>query len=403
MTPRANFLIIGRIVGTVSLTFLCYFAIGLQLAILPGFVHTTLGLGSLMAGLAISAQYLATFLSRPHAGRMADQVGPKQTVLLGLAGCSMSGVLLFASALTCRAPILSLVILLASRLVLGFAESWVGTGSPSWVIARLGPHHTTRIISWNGVATYGGLAFGAPVGVALAHGFGFGAIGLAVIGLGGIGAVVAAFRPAVAVVAADDRLAMHQLFKRVLPYGVALALGSVGFGSIASFIALYFAERHWDGAAFALTLFGLSFVGGRLVFARAIDRFGGFRVAIATMMLEGAGLLLLWAAPTHDLALGAAALTGLGFAMVFPALGGEAVGAAPPQNRGGALGLFSAFLDAALALSGPIAGLIASGFGFAAIFAFAAVAAFGGSVVTALLLNATRRTSSLSVETSPGV
>ena len=66
-----------RIVAIAFFTFICYLAIGLPLAVLPGYVHGQLGYGSVLAGLAISVQYAATLLSRSHAGRMADTVGPK--------------------------------------------------------------------------------------------------------------------------------------------------------------------------------------------------------------------------------------------------------------------------------------------------------------------------------------
>ena len=43
----------------------------------------TTGYNSVLAGLIISAQYFATLFSRPHAGRYADQLGPKKVVLFG--------------------------------------------------------------------------------------------------------------------------------------------------------------------------------------------------------------------------------------------------------------------------------------------------------------------------------
>jgi hypothetical protein len=41
------------------------------------------------------------------------------------------------------------------------------TGATMWGIGRVGAAHTARVIAWNGIATYGGLALGAPVGVVL--------------------------------------------------------------------------------------------------------------------------------------------------------------------------------------------------------------------------------------------
>jgi hypothetical protein len=59
--PQGDFAVTLRIVSVVVYTFLCYLTIGIPLAVLPGFVHTELGYGSVMAGAAISVQYFATY------------------------------------------------------------------------------------------------------------------------------------------------------------------------------------------------------------------------------------------------------------------------------------------------------------------------------------------------------
>jgi predicted MFS family arabinose efflux permease len=161
----------------------------------------------------------------------------------------------------------------------------------------------------------------------------------------------------------------------VLPHGIGLALGSAGFGSIATFITLFYAARHWPNAALSLTVFGTLFIGARLLFANTIKTYGGFRVAIASFSLECVGLLMLWLAPEPHFALAGAALTGFGFALVFPALGVEAVGLVPPASRGAALSAYSVFLDLSLGITGPLAGYIAGAFGYGSVFLFAAVAA----------------------------
>src|SRR5258707_8786740 len=75
--PSARQALTLRIVATAVLIFACYFTIGLQLAVVPGFVHLQLGYNAIIAGLAISVQYVATLTSRPFAGRMADSMGAK--------------------------------------------------------------------------------------------------------------------------------------------------------------------------------------------------------------------------------------------------------------------------------------------------------------------------------------
>ena len=94
---------------------------------------------------------------------------------------------------------------------------------------------------------------------------------------------------------------------------------------------------------------------------------------------------MLWLAPLYPLALGGVALAGFGFALVFPALGTEAVQSFPPQNRGSALGVYTAFVDLSLGISGPMAGVIVSELGYSPLFLFAAVLAGSGLILSFLL------------------
>lgn len=382
--PVPHAAVTAQIVSIVFFTFICYLTIGLPLAFLPGYVHTTLGYGSVLAGVAISIQYVATLLSRPLAGRMADSVGPRQTVLYGLAACGVSGVLLFIAALAEPLPWLSLSLLLASRLVLGFGESWVGTGSILWGIGKVGTGNTARVISWNGITTYAGLAIGAPLGIVLAHSAGFASLGVIVTILAVFGVGLATITAAVPVVH-GERLAFRRVLGKVLPHGISLALGSAGFGAIATFITLFYASHNWPNAAFSLTVFGTMFIGSRLIFGNTIKLYGGFRVAIASLALEAGGLALLWLASDPRMALAGAALAGFGFALVFPSLGVEAVGLVPPASRGAALSAYSVFLDLSLGITGPLAGLIAGQFSYASVFLFASLASLCGVGLTLLL------------------
>ncbi|WP_043228301.1 MFS transporter, partial [Burkholderia glumae] len=183
LPARSAFSTTLQIVSVVSFTFVCYLTIGLPIAVLPGFVHEELGLSAVVAGAVISVQYLATLASRPLAGRCADTLGPQRTVLRGLVGCGASGALLLVALLFVRWPAVSLVLLTASRLVLGVGESLVGTGAILWGIGRVGVAHNARVISWNGIATYGALAIGAPLGVAIAHSLNAALLGVLTVAL----------------------------------------------------------------------------------------------------------------------------------------------------------------------------------------------------------------------------
>jgi predicted MFS family arabinose efflux permease len=81
----------------------------------------------------------------------------------------------------------------------------------------------------------------------------------------------------------------------------------------------------------------------------------------------------LWLAPAPAIAILGAVLTGLGFSLVFPSFGIEAVRRVPSASRGAALGAYVAFFDLGFAIAGPTSGLVAGVFGYPAVFAAGAV------------------------------
>jgi len=381
---QTPFAVTLTVVSIVLFTFIGYLNIGIPLAVLPGYVHSDLGFGAVIAGLVISVQYLATLVSRPWASRIIDNLGSKKAVQFGLTGCGLSGVFMLVPIWLQDWPMASLIILLIGRVILGAAESLVGSGSIGWGIGRVGAQNTAKVISWNGIASYGALAIGAPLGVWMVSAFGLWTVGVSIMLLCAIGLLLT-WKKQAAPIVHGERLPFMHVLGRVFPHGMGLALGGIGFGTIATFITLYYASNHWPNAALCLTLFGGSFIAARLLFGNLINRLGGFRVAIVCLSVETLGLLLLWMAPTPGLALAGAALTGFGFSLVFPALGVEAVNLVPASSRGAAVGAYSLFIDLSLGVTGPLAGAIAAGFGFVSIFLFAAFASLGGLVLTVFL------------------
>jgi MFS family permease len=367
-----------HIVGFVYFTFVCYLSIGLPLAVLPPYVHFRMGFSAALAGLVISIQYIATLLSRPWAGRISDRAGAKVSVLWGMSACTASGALVVAAAAMYRAPVVSLGILILSRLVLGVGESLGSTGSTLWAITSAGSEHTAKVISYNGISTYGAMALGAPLGVVMDQQWGLASIGLLTILVGAF-SLVLAFRKNPVPVAPGEHLPFTHVFGRVAPHGMALAAGGVGYSVLATFVTLFYVSRHWDGAALCLTAFGLAFILARLLFIRTIDRFGGFPVAMTCLAFESVGEVLLWRAPAPWVALAGAALAGFGFSLVFPALGVEAVKRVTENNRGTALGVYTAFADVSFFLTGPLAGAVIGIYGYSSVFLFALI-----SVLTAL-------------------
>ena len=369
-----------QIVSIVFYTFIAFLCIGLPIAVLPGYVHDQLGFSAVVAGLTIGSQYLATLLSRPMAGRAADGLGTKRAIVLGLLGIAISGVLTLVSTLLHGNPPASLGILIGARLLLGIAQGLIGVGTISWGIGQVGAEQTARVISWNGIASYGAIALGAPLGVLMVDQAGFNTLGVALMGLAVLALVCIRRKPSVPVVR-GERLPFWAAFGRVAPYGVSLTLASIGYGTLTTFITLYYVDRGWTGAAFCLTAFGLSFIVSRLVFINAINRLGGFTVAISCMAIETLGLVMVWLAPSTLLTLVGAGLTGFGLSLVYPALGVLAISQVPNTSRGAGLSAFAVFFDLALAVAGPLMGAVALHLGYGWIFLCAALLSASGLVL----------------------
>ncbi len=373
-----------QIVSIVFYTFIAFICIGLPIAVLPGYVHDHLGFSAVVAGLTIGSQYLATLLSRPMAGRMCDSVGTKRAIVYGLLGILLSGLLTLASTLLQSLPLLSLGILIGGRLLLGVAQGLIGVGTISWCMGQVGAEHTARSISWNGIASYGAIAIGAPLGVVMIDAWGFASLGIALAVLAAAALLLIRNKPSVPVIR-GERLPFWSVFGRIAPFGASLSLASIGYGTLTTFSALFYVSRGWTGAAYCLTVFGLCFILARLLFISCINRFGGYRSAIACMSIETLGLALLWLAPSTTVALIGAGLAGFGLSLVYPALGVEAIKQVPSSSRGAGLSAYAVFFDLALAIAGPLMGAVALNLGYSWIFFGAALLSISGLGLTLLL------------------
>ena len=378
------------ILSYVYFTFVCYMSIGLPVAVLPPFVHLKMGYSTTLAGLAISIQYLATLASRPWAGRISDQMGAKVSVLWGMMACTASGALLMAAALLGSMHELSFAVLILSRLALGVGESLGSTGSTLWGITAAGPESMAKVIGYNGISTYGAMAIAAPLGVVLDQVWGMWTLGAVTVLMAGISLVIAA-RKAPVPVTRGDHMPFTDVMGRVFPHGMALALGGVCFSVLSTFITLFYAHQHWAGAALCLTAFGAAFILARLLFIPTINRYGGFQMAILCLVVEASGTALLWQAHSPAMAVAGAALGGFGFSLVFPAIGVEAVERVTENNRGTALGVYTAFSDVSFFLVGPTAGRIITAYGYPSVFLFAFLCVSTALAIVLVLFQSGRR------------
>jgi predicted MFS family arabinose efflux permease len=110
-----------------------------------------------------------------------------------------------------------------------------------------------------------------------------------------------------------------------------------------------------------------------------------------SIAIEAAGQFLLWNASDVVMGIAGAALTGLGYSLIYPGLGVEAARRAPPESRALALGAYTACLDVALGVGTPALGFMAGHTGMSSIFLVSAVLILCAIPITVHLMRASPR------------
>lgn len=334
-------------------TWTAFLCVGIPLAVLPRFVTGELGGTDVMAGFAVGALSLAAMLMRPFGGRLADERSRRLVVSAGLALCLMGGAsLMFVDDYTS---------LIAARMVSGAGESWVYAAAMAWALDLTPKDRHGSAIALFGMAIWLGATVGTAIGEILLSSTGsFDLVWLSVTIIPAVGLL------AMALTMREPRRPPRTgprppLILRVsVRPGVALALANLGYGAVASLVTLHLIDRGVASPGLTLTAVAAAVVVTRLAVAYALDRTGPFGVLLAGCLSQAAGLFLIALAQGLGPALLGGVLLGAGYAAVFPALALIVVNAAPDDQRGAALGGFTAFLDLGLAVGGPLAGLMAT-------------------------------------------
>jgi predicted MFS family arabinose efflux permease len=268
---------------------------------------------------------------------------------------------------------------------LGGAESFVITGALTMGLALGGPRNAGKVIAWVGTALWAAYAAGAPAGTVLYGRFGFASTALATMLLP-LAALLLVAPLSATPASGQASPSVNRVLRAVSVPGLGMALTAVGFGTVSTFGALLFAERGWGAAWVAFTALSVAFILSRVFFGYLPDRVGGARVALVCVVVEALGQVLIWLAPSAPLVFVGAAITGVGYSLVYPGFGVEAVRLAPREAKGLAMGAFTAFLDLSMGVSSPALGLVANRAGLGSVFLVSTVAVLAAAPVALRLL-----------------
>lgn len=350
-----------------------YLTIGIALGVLPKFVQNNLGFDAIIVGLVIGLQSLSTLLTRAYSGKITDTKGAKNSKMSGVILAIIAGAIYVLAVLFQTNPFLALVLLFLARIIHGVGESFLVTGALTWGIGLVGHSSSGKVMTWNGIAMYAGIAIGAPLSIWLSKEYGILPAFILIALFPVVSWLSTVKLPSIPVDRDHIRTPFYKVIGAIAGQGLSLAFSSMAFGCIASFIALFFSEKNWGDASLAFIVFGICYVLTRILFASFPDKYGGLKIALISLVIEVIGQMLIWTSISKTVAIIGCGLTGIGFSLVFPALGVLAIRKVKPQMRGTALGAYVAFVDLSLGLAGPLAGLIAGWLDYQSVYLFGGI------------------------------
>jgi MFS family permease len=121
------------------------------------------------------------------------------------------------------------------------------------------------------------------------------------------------------------------------------------------------------------------------------DRVGRKPLIVAGMLLQAAAITILAAGSSFGVWLAAAAVLGLGTALVYPTLLAAIADVAEPSWRGSAVGVYRLWRDLGFAVGAIVAGIIADAAGIAAAIWVAAVITAGSGIIVLIRMRETRQ------------
>lgn len=360
--------------GIFAVTFCGLLAVGAVLPVLPRYVDGPLDGGKIAIGVVIGAYAITGLMLRPFAGRFADRRGRKPAVLIGSLLMAVGGFLYLLP--------LGVGGLIAARLVLGAGEGTVFTAGSAWIVDLAPPERRGRVIGLYGLAVWAGLSIGPLFGELIQHSAGYTPVWIFAGVMPLVGALIATrvpdpFRPGKWL-----EHEHHSLIAReaVIP-GAALALGSIGYAAVATFVVLHLDDRGVGHGALVFGAFATMVVLTRLVGGDLPDRVGPARVATAAALVEASGLTTIAFAHSLPVAIAGALAMGAAFSLLYPSLSLIVVNQVSEARRGAALGTFTAFFDAGVGLGAPLAGAAAALSSYEGSFLLAAAIALGSATL----------------------
>ena len=365
-------------------SFLFSLSMFLLFAVLPLFVVQELQGANSQVGLIMGAFAVSAVLARPSSGRIVDIWSRKTGLRIG-------------ACIFCLAPALyiqahSVALMVGLRFFHGIGVAIYTTAGSVMAADLCPPARRAEGMGYYGMSMNRAMAFGPALGAALIPLIGFtGLFSLCAF----LGLLSLLFVQAIREQSQEraHNYTRPPLFSTaaLLPGFVAMCM-TMTFGAVISFLPLLVQAHNLGNPGLYFTVYALIVVASRPIAGRLADRFGRVRVIVPGMACLVVAMTLLAFTTTWWGLLWAAALQGLGFGCVHPAVMALVVDRSTQHDRGPALATLMGAFDIGVGLSAIGLGIVLEQTNFTVTYLCAAgIALIGGGVFALVSLHQSNR------------
>lgn len=361
-------------------SFFLFLSFYIMATALSGYVTDGLGRSESQAGLAMTVFIIAAVLLRPFTGQLMDKFGERKIVFVSL--------LLFFLFSVAYLGVYSFGMLLLVRFLHGGTFAIGTTSTNTTAISIMPENRKGEGISYFSLFMSLAMVIGPFVGLTITKHGGYNSLFMlcAVFALiaFALGASAKSKSTAKAQEASKAQSGLSQtthtqvktklqwsnLFERkVLPIAVSGFVVAFAYSGLVTFMSVFAADRAIDDyASYFFVCFGIMIVLPRPIVGKLLDRVSEHYIVYPSIAVFAIGLFMLSAAHSPLMLLVSGAVIGLGYGALLPCFQTIAVLAAPPHRRGLATATFFILFDLGYGIGSFCLGLIATHYGYTAMY-----------------------------------
>ncbi|SDP34199.1 MFS transporter [Halobacillus aidingensis] len=353
--------------------FLVFLVFYLLFVTMPIYTIESIGVAEGEAGLIITVFLLAAILIRPLSGQWVESFGRKPVVVTALS------IFLGSSFLYLWFDAFSALLIVRFIQGIGFG---MGTTALGAIAADVVPDQRKgEGLGYFAMSMNFAMVIGPFLGLTLIQNAGFTVMfyvcaALAVMAL--LTGLVIRVDPLAEPAKKSLVPSMHNLLEKpVIPIALTGAVMALAYAGVLSFVSVYATQLGLaEAASYFFVVYALVLLISRPFTGRWFDQYGENVIVIPSILIFGAGMLILSFANTAFVLLLAGGLIGLGWGTLVPSMQTIALKKVP-ERAGSATATFFTIFDIGIGVGSYVVGAIATGIGFSSLYFNSSFVVFG--------------------------